>query len=134
MQNFEQVRSHVGSRYSLRINDPYLICLELALEDGRRQGVYFTELEGGDGTRFLRVSTPICPLEAIDPLRCLDFNWNQRTGYLASGELEGHAFLHLCENLPYRLLSDFELDRVVAELGALGDGLEQLLLSGADLS
>ena len=60
------------------------------------------------------------------------FNWEQRTGYLAVSDLDGSPFLHLCENRPYSLLSEEELDRVIGELGSLGDRMEQAISSGGD--
>jgi hypothetical protein len=68
----------------------------------------------------------------MDGTRCLRFNWEQRTGYLALSDLEGSPYLHLCENRPYTLLSPSEIDRVIAELGALGDRMEQAISEGGD--
>ena len=133
MQSFEEVRSHVATRQELRINDPYLMSFDLATEGGtRHQGLHLAELEGEDGRKFLRISTPIGPLTGMDAKRCLRFNWEQRVGYLAVSDLDGSPYLHLCENRPYALLSDEELDRVITELGMLGDRLEQAMSSGGD--
>lgn len=132
MHSFEQVRSHAGSRHSLRTNDPYLISFDLTLANGRHQGLYLAELEDEDGMRFLRVSTPIGPATGIDPKRCLRFNWEQRTGYLAISDLDGSPYLHLIENRPYAGLDADELDRLIRELGQLGDRLEQAISSADD--
>lgn len=132
MQSFEQIRSHVGGSHALRTNDPYLISFDLELEDGRHQGVYLAEMEDEEGSKYLRVSTPIGPFTGVDGARCLRFNWEQRTGYLALSDLEGSPYLHLCENRPYSLLSESELDRLIGELGVLGDRLEQAISSGGD--
>lgn len=132
MQSFEQIRSHVGGRHALRTNDPYLISFDVALEDGRHQGVYLAEMEDEEGSKYLRVSTPIGPFTGVDGARCLRFNWEQRTGYLALSDLEGSPYLHLCENRPYASLSESELDRLIGELGMLGDRLEQAISSGGD--
>ncbi|HJT98302.1 MAG TPA: hypothetical protein VJ696_08295 [Rhodanobacteraceae bacterium] len=132
MQSFEQIRSHTGSLHALRTNDPYLISFDLTLANGRHQGMYLAEMEDEDGGKHLRISTPIGPYVGIDGTRCLRFNWEQRTGYLAISDLDGSPFLHLCENRPYALLSEDELDRVIAELGALGDRMEQAISSGGD--
>lgn len=132
MRHFEAVRSHVGSQYELRQNDPYLISFDLVLPQGRHQGIYLAELEGEDGRRYLRISTPIGPLAGTDPRRCLRFNWEQRTGFLAVTDLDGSPFLHLCENRPYEFLDDNELNRLIGELGALGDQLEQAIASEGD--
>ncbi|MGA9341555.1 MAG: hypothetical protein WBV61_04410 [Rhodanobacteraceae bacterium] len=134
MHSFEQIRSHLGSKHKLRTNDPYLISFDLNLAEGRHQGIYLAELddEDSDKDKFLRISTPIGPFTGVDGSRCLRFNWEQRTGFLAVSDLDGSPFLHLCENRPYALLSAAELDRVVAELGSLGDRIEQAISSGGD--
>ena len=36
MHSFEEVRSHIQSRYTLRINDPYLISFDIPTENGKR--------------------------------------------------------------------------------------------------
>jgi hypothetical protein len=133
MHNFEHVRSHISSRHQLRINDPYLISFDLLTEGGKRhQGMYLTELEDEDGRKYLRLSTPIGPLTGMDAKRCLRFNWEQRMGYLAVSDLDGSPYLHLCENRPYELLSAAEVDRLIDELGPLGDRMEQAISAGGD--
>lgn len=132
MRHFEAVRSHVGSRHQLRENAPYLLSFDVQLPHGRHQGIYLAELEDEAGRRYLRISTPIGPLAGTDPRRCLRFNWEQRTGFLAMADLDGSPYLHLCENRPYGFLDSNELERLIAELGTLGDQLEQLIVSGGD--
>jgi hypothetical protein len=131
VQSFEQIRSHVGSRHALRTNDPYLISFDLDF-GGRLQGLYLAEMDDEDGAKYLRISTPIGPFTGMDGVRCLRFNWEQRTGYLAISDLEGSPYLHLCENRPYGLLTTTEIDRVIDELGALGDRMEQAISNGGD--
>ena len=133
VQSFEQIRSHLGATHALKTNDPYLISFDLTLEGGRHQGLYLAELEDEDGEKVLRISTPVGPFTGIDATRCLRFNWQQRSGYFAVSDLEGSPYLHLCENRPYALLSSAEVDRLVAELGALGDRIEQAISSGGDV-
>ncbi|HET9033460.1 MAG TPA: hypothetical protein VFN25_11205 [Dokdonella sp.] len=132
MQSFEQIRSHVSNLHTLRTNDPYLISFDLAVSNDRNQGIYLAELEGEDELKYLRVSTPIGPATGIDAIRCLRFNWEQRTGFLAISDLDGSPYLHLIENRPYTLLQGDELDRVINELGQLGDRMEQAISSGGD--
>ncbi len=134
MQHFEAIRSHVGNLHPLNHSAPYQIGFDLPLGHGRQQGIYLAEMEGEHGRRYLRISTPIVPLAATDPSRCLRFNWEQRTGYLAVSDLEGVPWLHLCDNCPYAILDSGELERLIRELGTLGDRLEQALLQGADES
>ncbi len=132
MQSFEQIRSHVSNLHNLRTNDPYLISFDLSLSNDRHQGIYLAELEGEDELKFLRVSTPIGPATGIDSTRCLRFNWEQRSGFLAISDLDGSPYLHLIENRPYILLQGEELDRLINEIGQLGDRLEQAISSGGD--
>ncbi len=132
MRHFEAVRSHIGSQHELHHNDPYLISFDLPVKHERYQGVYLAELEDESGRRYLRVSTPIGPLAGTDPIRCLRFNWQQRTGFLAVADLDGSPYLHLCENRLYEFLDAAELERVVSELGSLGDQLEQVIATDAD--
>lgn len=133
MHSFEEVRSHIQARYALRLNDPYLLSFDLQTEGGRRhQGLYLAELEGEDGRKYLRVSTPIGPLVGMDAKRCLRFNWEQRVGFLSVSDLDGSPYLHLCENRPYELLTTREIDRLIEELGPLGDRLEKAISAGGD--
>jgi hypothetical protein len=132
MRHFEAVRSHIGSQHALRHNDPYLISFDLKLSHDRHQGIYLAELEDEAERRYLRISTPIGPLAGTDPNRCLRFNWQQRTGFLAVADLDGAPYLHLCENRPYELLDGAELQRLIGELGTLGDQLEQLISTTED--
>jgi len=70
VHSFEEVRSHIQSRYTLRINDPYLISFDISTEGGKRhQGLHLAELEGEDGRKYLRISTPIGPLTGMDAKR-----------------------------------------------------------------
>ena len=93
MQSFEQIRSHVGARHTLGTNDPYLISFDLSVAEGRHQGLYLAEMDDEDGAKYLRISTPIGPYTGMDGMRCLRFNWEQRTGYLAVSDLEGSPYL-----------------------------------------
>ena len=132
MRHFEAVRSYIGATYALRNNDPYLISFDLSVAPGRQQGIYLAELEDEADLRFLRISTPIGPLSGIDAQRALRFNWEQRTGFLAVADLDGSPYLHLCENRPYDLLDAAELERVILELGTLGDQLERAIAAEGD--
>ena len=132
MLTFESVRSHIGSHYTLRTNDPYLISFDLDLRRARHQGMDLVDLEGDHDRKYLRVSTPIAPLTGVDMERCLRFNWAQRAGFLAISDLEGSPYLHLCENRPYDILDLQELERLIREMGVLGDQLEQVLVIEGD--
>jgi len=134
MQNFEQIRGHVQQHFRITTNDPYVLCVELSLDTGKRhQSVFLAELEDDDGRRLLRASTIIAPITGIDARRMLAYNWHSRVGWLAIGELDGVPYLQLCENRPYAGLDGAELDRLILEIGGQGDRMERLLSAGGDL-
>jgi len=133
VQSFEQIRSHLGARHQLKTNDPYLISFDLALRDGRHQGIYLAELEDDGGGKLVRISTPVSPYAQVDPTRCLRFNWQQRSGYLAVSDLAGSPYLHLCENRWYGQFDAGELERLILELGKLGDHIEDTISRGGDI-
>ena len=134
MQNFEQVRSHVASAgYRVTVQEPYVVCVELSIDQGsRHQSIFLAELQDDDGRCYLRASTAVAPTTALDAARALAFNWESRVGYLAIGDLDGEPYLQLCENRPYEGLDASELDRLVLEIGGLGDRMERMLSSGGD--
>ncbi len=135
MQNFEQIRSHLNSGdFRITMQEPYVVCVELSLDQGRRhQAIFLSELEGEDGRDYLRVNTVIAPTTGIDARRALAFNWQSRIGHLAIGELDGVPYLQLCENRPYDSLNPAEVDRLILEIGGMGDQLERALSAGGDL-
>lgn len=134
MQNFESIRSHVQGKYKLTAREPYLLCVELSLAKGRRhQSIFLAELEAEDGRKYLRVSTAIAPMTGLDLRRMLAFNWQSRVGYMAIGEMDDLPYLQLCENRPYESVTGAEIDRLILEIGGLGDTLERELSAGGDL-
>ena len=134
MQNFEQIRSAISSEHKITAREPYMVCVELSLDQGRRhQSIFLAELEGDDGRKFLRVNTAVAPMTGLDARRMLAFNWASRVGYMAVGELDGVPYLQLCENRPYDTLNAAEIDRLILEIGGLGDTLERELSAGGDL-
>jgi hypothetical protein len=134
MQNFESIRSHVQGKYKITAREPYLICVELSLKQGRRhQSIFLSELEGDEGRKYLRISTTIAPMTGIDTKRMLAFNWQSRVGYMAIGELDSVPYLQLCENRPLDTLTGAEIDRLILEIGGIGDNLERMLSAGGDL-
>jgi hypothetical protein len=134
MQNFEQIRAEVASRYTVTASEPYLISLELSLDHGRRrQSIFLTEIEDDDGRKYLRLASAIAPMTGIDARRALVFNWQQRVGFLALSDLDGVPYLHLCENRPYGALSGSEIDRLILEVGGLSDRLERVFSGGGDV-
>jgi hypothetical protein len=135
MQNFEQIRGHILSGdFKVTMQEPYVLCVELSLDGGRRhQSIFLSELQDDDDRNFLRASTVIAPITGIDARRALKFNWDCRVGYLAIGELDGVPYLQLCENRPYESLTPAELGRLVLEIGGMGDRLERALSAEGDL-
>ncbi|TXK60506.1 hypothetical protein [Alkalisalibacterium limincola] len=134
MDDFEQIRDYVRDGYTVTANEPYVVCLELSLERGRRhQALFLSELEDEDGHRFLRVSTVIAPMTGIDAKKALRFNWESRVGYLAMSTLDDVPYLQLCENRPYEGLSAAEVDRLILEIGGMGDRMERVFSNGGDL-
>lgn len=135
MQNFEKIRSHLASgRYRVTMQDPYVACVELSLDGGKRhQAIFLSELQDDDDRGYLRVSTVIAPITGVDCRRALVFNWESRVGYLAVGDLDGVPYIQLCENRPYEGLNGAEVDRLILEIGGMGDRLERALSAGGDL-
>lgn len=134
MQNFEQIRTHVAANYRVTASEPYLVCVELSLEGGtRHQSLFLAELENEDSRKYLRVSTAVAPITGLDTRRALVFNWESRVGYLAISDLDGVPYLHLCENRPYEALTAAEVDRLILEIGGVGDNMERMLSAGGDL-
>ncbi|MET0807649.1 MAG: hypothetical protein ABWX93_02705 [Pseudoxanthomonas sp.] len=135
MQNFEQIRSHLSkSGYKVTMHEPYVACVELSLDGGNRhQAIFLSELGNDDERGYLRVSTVIAPTTGVDARRALKFNWDSSVGYLAIGDLDGVPYLQLCENRPYDGLTPSEVDRMVLEIGGLGDNMERALSAEGDL-
>ncbi|MBC7989704.1 MAG: YbjN domain-containing protein [Luteimonas sp.] len=135
MHNFEQIRSHLAAGdFKVTMQEPYVVCIELSLENGRRhQAIFLSELQDDDGRNYVRVSTVVAPTTGIDCRRVLAFNWESRVGYLAIGDLDGVPYLQFCENRPYEGMTPSELDRLVLEIGGMGDQLERALSAGGDL-
>jgi len=111
-----------------------VLCIELSLDGGQRhQAIFLSELEDDDSRPYLRVSSVVAPTTGIDCRRALAFNWESRVGYLAIGDLDGVPYIQLCENRPYDGLTPAEIDRMVLEVGGMGDRLERALSAGGDL-
>lgn len=133
MTTFAEIREHVKSRHELVHDEPFVIGLDIPLPGSdRRQSVFLAELKESDSHRFLRVETTIAPLADHDPEKCLRVNLMLRTGYLAVGDLEGVAFLKLCENIDYTSITPEVIDYVINRITSQGDGMEQTLTKGGD--
>ena len=135
MDNFEQIRRHLASSgYKLSVQEPFVVCVELSLAQGKRhQAIFLAEMQDDDGRDYLRISTALAPITGLDARRALRFNWESRVGYLAISELDGVPYLLLCENRPYDTLTAAEIDRLVLEIGGTGDEMEHRMSAGGDL-
>ncbi len=123
-----------GEGYDIRLGDDEMMCGELSLEQGRRhQAIFLSLLADEDGRRFLRVSTAVSPMTGIDARRALTFNWQSQVGYLAVDDLDGVPHLQLVENRPMDGLELAEVQRLLLEIGGLGDRMERTLSAGGDL-
>lgn len=135
MRNFDSIRRHLqAAKFHMTEHDVDVVCIELSLEHGtRHQAIFLSELDDDDGRPYLRVSTAVAPITGLDAKKALIFNWQSRVGYLAIGDLDGVPHLQLCENRPYDGLNPAEVDRLVLEIGGLGDRMERMLSAGGDL-
>lgn len=135
METFTEVRDYVRERHELMIDEPFLLAFEQPVgEQGRKQSIFLAELKADDGRRFLRVETPVVPLEDFDAEKCLRINLMQRVGYLAVGDLESTAFIKLCENMAYATLNGEELEYVIKSVAPMADRFEQVLDHDNDIA
>jgi hypothetical protein len=133
VDTFAAIEEHVKARFDVVHEEPFMLGLEVPVGDsGRRQSVFLAELKSPDGKRFLRVESTVAPLSDHDPEKCLRVNLMLRTGYLAVGDMEGMAFLKLCENLIYNNLTVDTLNYMVLHIAELGDKIEMTLNKGGD--
>ena len=80
------------------------------------------------------METLICPLEDFDAEKALRINLILRVGYLAVGDLEGTAYVKMCENLAYKSLDANELEYVISHVAPMADKMEQVLESNGDIA
>ncbi|MGY6630611.1 MAG: hypothetical protein ACXIUL_06325 [Wenzhouxiangella sp.] len=132
METFAALEAHVKAHFNVVHEEPFLLGLEVPVGNERHQSVFLAELKGSDGKRFLRVETTVAPLADHDPEKCLRVNLMLRTGYLAVGDMEGMAFLKLCENMLYNNLNTDALDYMIRHIAELGDKIEETLNKGGD--
>lgn len=135
MHDFEQIRQQLADAgFHLTAQVEGVVCVELSLERGtRHQSIFLSELEDDDGRLYLRASTAVAPITGLDARRALVFNWQSRVGYLAIGDLDGVPYLQLCENRPFEGLDAAEVQRLVLEIGGLGDRMERAMSADGDL-
>ena len=91
-------------------------------------------MKSADNRRYIRVETLICPLEDFDAEKCLHINLILRVGYLAVGDLDGIAYVKMCENLAYSSLNGDELEYVIEHIAPMADRMEQVLESHGDIA
>jgi len=135
METFAEVRHHILENHALFIDEPFQLAFDCPMEDGERnQAIYIAELKSTDNRRYLRVETLICPLEDFDAEKCLRINLILRVGYLAVGDLDGTAYVKMCENLPYSSLDGDELEYVISHVAPMADRMEQALEHSEDIN
>jgi len=133
VETFAEVRNHIIEHHELFIDEPFQLAFEYSIENNqRKQNVFLAELKSSDNRNYLRVETLICPLQDFDAEKCLRINLIMRVGYLAVGDLEGTAYIKMCENLPYSSLNGEELEYVISQIAPMADRMEQTLESGSD--
>jgi hypothetical protein len=135
MKTFAEIRDHLVERHSMIIDEPFLLGFESPVEGSdRKQSMFLAEIQTSDGRRYLRVETPIVPLDDFDAEKCLRINLMQRVGYLAVGDLDGTPYIKLCENMPYSTLSDQELEYVINTMAPFADRIEKALEPDGDIA
>ena len=135
METFAEVRKHVMDNHALFIDEPFQLGFEYPIEGSdRKQNVFLAELKSSDNRRYMRVETLICPLDDFDAEKCLRINLILRVGYLAVGDLEGTAYVKMCENLAYSSLDSDELEYVISHIASMADRMEQALESNGDIA
>jgi len=121
--------------HKLFIDEPFQMAFDCQMDDGnRKQAIYIAELKTSDNRRYLRVETLICPLADFDAEKCLRINLILRVGYLAVGDLDGIAYVKMCENMSYSSLDGEELEYVISHVAPMADRMEQALDSGNDIA
>lgn len=135
MKTFAEIRDHVMGHHELMIDEPFLLGVEIPMDGGdRRQSMFMAELKASDGRRYLRIETPVVPLDDFDAEKCLRINLMQRVGYLAVGDLDGTPYIKLCENMPYSSLNGEELEYVIHTMAPFADRIEKALEPGGDVA
>ncbi len=135
METFAEVRKHVIDNHQLFIDEPFQIAFDCSMEgSNRKQSVFLAELKSSDNRRYLRVETLICPLDDFDAEKCLRINLVLRVGYLAVGDLDGTAYVKMCENMAYSSLDGDELEYVISHMAPMADRMEQALEHNGDFA
>lgn len=135
METFAEVRHHILENHTLFIDEPFQLAFDCPVEDdNRKQAIFIAELKAADNRRYLRVETLICPLADFDAEKCLRINLILRVGYLAVGDLDGTAYVKMCENLPYSSLEGEELEYVISHVAPMADRMEQALERSEDIN
>ncbi len=135
MDTFSAIRDSVAQQHEIIIDEPFLVGIEVPIpSQGRRQSVFLAEIEDREGKRFLRIETIIAPLHNFDAEKCLRLNLMLRAGYLAVGDLDGTAYIKMCENISYQILDNSSMHDMIVRIARKADEIENVLSEGADLS
>ena len=134
METFAEVRQHILKNHQLFMDEQFQLAFDCPMEGERTQAIYIAELKSSDNRRYLRVETLICPLADFDAEKALRINLILRVGYLAVGDLDGEAYVKMCENMPYESLHGDELEYVISHVAPMADRMEQALESHGDIA
>jgi len=134
METFAEVRQHILENHQLFMDEQFQLAFDCPMEGERTQAIYIAELKSSDNRRYLRVETLICPLADFDAEKALRINLILRVGYLAVGDLDGEAYVKMCENMPYESLHGDELEYVISQVAPMADRMEQALETEHDLA
>jgi hypothetical protein len=135
MDNFEQIRATcVSAGYKLTLQDPFVACVELSLAQGRRhQGIFLSELAGRRRPQLPARQHRIAPITGIDARA----RWRS-TGKAAwatwpSANSMACPTCNCARTAPTTGWTAAEIDRLVLEIGGLGDEMERAMSAGGDL-
>ena len=135
METCAEVMQHNRENHTLFLDEPFQRGFDCDMEGSdRKQAVFVAELQTADNRRYLRVESLICPLDDFDAEKCLRINLILRVGYLAVGDLDGIAYVKMCENLPYSSLDGDELEYVISHVATMADRMEQALEHSEDIN
>jgi hypothetical protein len=134
METFAEVRQHILKNHQLFMDEQFQLAFDCPMEGERTQAIYIAELKTSDNRRYLRVETLICPLADFDAEKALRINLILRVGYMAVGDLDGQAYVKMCENMPYESLHGDELEYVIGHVAPMADRMEQALETEHDLA
>jgi hypothetical protein len=117
---FAAIQQHMRNQYRLQDDQPDMMSVVWAYDDGRRQKIVVRRFFAG-GREMLEFKSPFARRGAVDPTALLEENARLPLGTIAlSGEVLLVVYNALLENL---VLPDF--DFVLSRVAGIADVLEQ---------